>query len=286
MPTIRKPIFVVPASLGTITTGNERTSNPAVNLGRPKAISLTWKTNGTLNTWVRGDFGQTTLVNFAAIIAANAQAGTLYRLRLGQSQAEVDGAALYDSGWQKVAPFLPADNDRPTLDLDFVNQVYELDAPGATELSHSHLEMASTMAVRWWRLDISGHVGDFEAATLVLGEAITPSRYYNFDFERGVEDMGDLNISRWGVFDETPGTVMRTLSFTMGWQTEEEFQASFAPMAQRLGKRGIVYVCFNPDANSERQFNTYLGVFRKAPFARGIRKARRVQQEFDILSMI
>lgn len=263
MVNIRKPIFVVPVDLGAITTGNERASNPAVNLGRAKAISLTWKTNGTSNAWVRGDFGQTTEINFAAIIAANAQAGTTYRIRLGMTQSEVDGTAPYDSGTLTFAPYLVG-----------------------SELSHSHLELPSTYSVRWWRIDISGHVGDFEAATLVLGKAITPSRYYNFDFERGVEDMGDLNISRWGVFDETPGTVMRTLSFTMGWQTEEEFQASFAPMAQRLGKRGIVYVCFNPDANSERPFNTYLGVFRKAPFARGIRKARRVQQEFDILSMI
>ena len=265
MTTIRKPFFVVPLDLGEIVCGNALSGNSVDNLGRHNAVALTWKTNGNTNLWARGDFGSAQPVDFMTLIQANALPGTTIRLRLGSTQAEVDGIAPYDSGaLSLISPAITRDDG----------------------LYHSHLEISSVQTYRWWRIDIGGHTGDFEASSLVLGTRIEPSRYYNFDFEYSVKDLGDLSFGRFGVFDETPGAILRQVDFTLAWQSEAEFEASFRPMIEKLGRRGIVYCCFDPEATTYRQARTYMGVFDKPPFARGIRKPRTFQQDYAIVSLI
>ena len=81
---IRKPMFVVPLSLGTIATGNEASGFPASNLGETDAAGLVWKSSGATNVWARGNLGSAQSINFAALIAANA-IGTSTKLRLRQA---------------------------------------------------------------------------------------------------------------------------------------------------------------------------------------------------------
>lgn len=265
MPTIRKPLFVIPLDLGSMVAGNAASGYPVFNLNRHNAIGLTWKTAGASNVWARGDLGATKAIDFCAMIAANALPGTDIRLRLGTTQAEVDGTAPYDS-----------------TALDFIS-------PAITRedgLYHSHLELPSTVNARWWRIDVTGHTGDFQAADLVLGKRIEPSRFYDYGFEYGVRDLGGMEFTRNGVIDEDPGVILRTIAMTLAWQTEAEFEASFRPMVERLGTRGIVYLCFDPDPTAYRQARTFMGVFSKAPFARGVRKPRTFSQDFDLLSFI
>ena len=262
---IRKPIFVIPIDLGAIATGNEISGKPASNLNRNKAIGLTWKSSGDTNLWVRGDLTTAKPIDFMTLISANALAGTLIRLRLGDTQAEVDGTADYDS-----------------TAVAFINP----SITRADGLYHSHLEIGATYTKRWWRIDITGHTGDFEASTLVLGQAITPSRFYDIGFERGVRDLGSLDFSRFGVFDEEEGAIFRTLDFTMAWQTEAELEASFRPMVESLGSRGVVLVVFDPEATTYRQAKTYLGVMAKPPFAKGTKKPATFAMDFSITSMI
>jgi hypothetical protein len=265
MTTIRKPIFVVPLSLGTIATGNATASHPATHLGRPESIGLTWRTSGSGNAWVRGDFGSAKEVDFCALVSANATSSTTIRLRLGDSQAEVDGSADYDSS-----------------PMTFIN-------PSITRtdgLYHSHHELPSTYTKRWWRVDIGSHSGDFEGATLVLGKRIEPARFYNRDFEYGTKDLGALEFTRWGVPDMQPGAKLRTLEFMLEWLTEAELEASFRPMAEALGETGIVYCCFDPEATAYRQARTYMGKFGKPLVAKGRPKPRTFGQDFVIHSII
>lgn len=260
-----KPNFVIPLDLGTIATGNETAGYPAANLNRMKAIGLTWKSTGNTNLWVRGQFSAARAIDFCSIVAANALPGTTIRLRLGSSQAAVDGTAAYDSG--AVA---------------FIN-------PSITRedgLYHSHLELPSVQTYQWWRIDIGGHTGDFQAAMLVLGQKVTPTKFYNLDFEYGVTDLGEMNWGRFAVPDETPGAIMRTATFTLGWVSETEFETSFRPMMEKLGGRGIVHIAFDPTANIYRQAKTYMGVFGKLPYARGIKKPGTYSMDFQIKSFI
>lgn len=263
---VRKPIFVVPIPLVGLEADSEGDGHPVDHLARFDAIGLTWESSNTGDHWVRGQIASSQ-VDFCAVIAANAIEATQIRLRLGTSQAEVDGTAPYDS-----------------TELDFIST-----APSPTPangLYHSHLEIDDDPpTATWFRIDIVDHVGEFEAAAIVLGQKIEPSRFYNWDYEYGVEDLGEGAFTPWGVFDEDPGVVLRTLDFTLAWQTQDEFEDSFRPMIEALGTRGFVYLCFDPEETTRRHAKTYLGVLKKPGFARGTRKPG-FTQDYSIISTI
>lgn len=260
-----KPFFVRPLSLGTIATNDAVAGYPVTHLDRREAMGLVWRAAAGTGAWARGQLAAGQSIDFISMVAANAQVGTTIRVRLGTSQAQVDGTAPYDSGA-----------------LTFIS-------PATTResgLYNSHLELGSAVTASWWRIDIGGHSGAFEAGGLVLGKKITPTRYYNSDFEYGVEDLGSADLTRFGVMDEEPGVILRTIGFTLAWQTEAEWETSFRPMQEALGKRGILFCCFDPDANAYRQARTYMGLLRKPPFARGTRMNNMLSQDFELLSFI
>lgn len=266
--TIELPFVVVPLDLGTITAGNETAAQPAEHLNEFKTIGVTWRTSSATSVWVRGDFGSEQEIDFCSMLAANALPGTTIRLRLGTTQAEVDGTAPYDSGV-----------------LDFIDPSRERDDATYS----SHLEIASVQSYRWWRVDIGGHTGAFEAAALVLGKKLTPANYYSPNFEYGVEDLGAVEFGRYGVVDETPGLVMRTLAFRFGWLSEEDFETMFRPMVKRLGRRGVALWCLDPQESVYRQDKTYFGWIRNPIVARHVLNTTdgpRFQKEFEILSMV
>lgn len=260
---IEKPIFVIPLDLGTIATGNERAEALAIHLNEHRSLGLVWRSNGNTNLWVRGQLSAAQAISHAAVLAANALPGTTIRLRLGTSQAEVDGTAPYDSG--AVA---------------FINPAVTL----SDGLYHSYQSFAEVSA-SWWRIDIGGHTGDFEAMSIVLGEAIQSERYYDAGFEFGNDDLGDVDMSRWGVVDETDGFALRTLNFKLSWVSETAFEGSFRRVMAQC-KRGPVYICFDPEATVYRQEKTYFGRFGQPPFAQQGKKPRNFIMEFAVKSFI
>jgi len=264
MTVVRKPFFVVPLNLGTITSTNEAAGHPASHLGRLKAKGLTWKTSGPTNAWARGDLGTAQEIDFCAILSANALPATTFRLRLGDSDAEVNGTADHDS---TALPFISPSITR------------------ADGLYHSFYELPAAVTKRWWRIDIGSHTGDFEAAIVVLGKKIEPSRFYNTDFEFGTEDTGKAEITPYGVWDEEPGQILRTVDMTLEWLTAEEYEGDFRPMIEAVGSTQPVYLCFGPEAETYRQARTYYGKFRKPPYARGRRKPGLFGGEYQLLSI-
>lgn len=287
MATIRKPIFIVPVDLGSVTAASARAGFPVTNINRFKSAGLTWK-SGTVSggqRWARGQFASAQQIDFCAIVGANPQFTTMYRLRLGYSQTDVDGSeAPYDSGTIPFIPSFDEDVGSASLSMDFIGKQYLLETPPSP--FHSHLELAVAQGCTWWRIDVTGQTVDFQCSALVLGKKVEPSHFYNLDFEYGVKDLGSLDFSRWGVWDEEDGKVLRTVSFTLGWQSEAEYEASFRPMIERLGKRGVVYVVFDPTVSPYRATRTYMGVFDKPPGAKGLRKPRTFSQDYEITSMI
>lgn len=262
---IRKPFFVEPCGLSISGTGNAQSGNPAANLQRLAYIGMTWKTSGASNAWVRGQIYAPNGVDFVSLVSANALAGTTIRVRLGTSQAQVDGTAPYDSGAQTfISPATTTWNGR----------------------YHSHLEIPSPVGCTWFRIDIGGHTGDFEGANLVMGRKFEPGRFYNVDYERGAKDLGSIDFGRWGVPDITPGTMMRTLDFTLARQSVEDYETTVLPMIMRLATRNPIFLCFDPESTIHRQNRTYMGPLLKPPVARGVRKPTHYSQDFQILSFI
>lgn len=293
MPDRRKPLFCHPLDLGTIATGNERTATPAAHLNRHKSAGLVWQSNGDTNLWVRGQFAASQVIDFCALMATNATTATQIRLRLGTSQAQVDGTAPYDSGNLPIIPSTGeagVGDDEEVLIIDFLADTYEVSEPTVPEIvgaPHSFLEVSPQTTATWWRIDITGHTGDFEAAALVLGKKIEPSHYYdNTGHQFGHEDLGKLTLNRWGVPDEEPGVVLPTVEFTLSWQSEAEYEANWRALMREVGVRNVLYCCFDPAATDYRNGRTYLGYLRKAVPAVGVRKTKTYAMEFSLISIL
>lgn len=245
---IQKPFAVLPLTLTGIASGNEKANRPASHLGLPYP-GMRWESTGASNVWARGQFGGASqAVSFMSLMAANAQSGTTIRLRLGTSQAAVDGSAPYDSG---ALPLISPARTR------------------ADGLYHSHLELPSVVNASWWRIDIGGHSGDFSAANLVLGEKRTAARFYNRDRERGYQDLGSLEFSRNGVHADTPGVVLKTLSFRMEWASEDEWENVWSPLFSTKGKRQPVFIALDPESTTKRQEKVFYGYLAQDLFIRG-----------------
>lgn len=261
------PFFVVPTALGTIATGNELSSNPAVHINAFDAAGMTWKTSNNTNVWVRGDFGAYQTLDFVAMLAANAVPATTLRLRLGDTQAEVDGTADYDSGTGL-----------------FIN-------PAITRsdgLYWSHKEFTQ-QSERWWRVDIGSHTGAFEASMLIIGKKLTPANWYSPGWGYGIDDKAKAEINRFGLVDYTPGDKLRTLRFELGWISESEMETMWRPFDEAIGSSIPIFVCFDPTANVYRQGRSYFGLITENPFAQHVRdtpSGPRFQRSFEITSLL
>ncbi|KKW92977.1 hypothetical protein [Sphingobium chungbukense] len=258
-----KPFFVVPLDLGTITTGNERANRPASHLGEFLYRGMVWQSDGNSNLWVCCDLGAAQDIDFVALLGTNAQSGTTIRVRLGDSQGEVDGTADYDSG--AVALISPTPATVPA-------QGY-----------HSHLELAA-VSKRWLRIDIGGHSGDFSASMLVVGKKVQPGSYYEGQWQRSVRDLGGVTFSRNGVAGVTAGGKMRAAVWKMSWLTESEMEENFAPMDMAIGKSSPLLACFDPAATSYRQARTYFGICEDQPALTKL-GWNRFERQFQILSL-
>lgn len=246
----QKPFAVLPLALLNIATGNAKPNRPATHLGLPAYPGMRWESDGNSNLWVRGQFNGTQAVNFISLMGANALPGTTIRVRLGTTQAQVDGTAPVDSGVQTLIN--PARTE-------------------ASGLYHSHLELGSVANAAWWRIDIGGHTGDFSASALVMGLKRTPAYFYNRDREFGFEDLGEFEIARNGVVADTPGVVLRTLLFRLAWVDEAEHFEKWAELGLRKadGTKQTVLWVFDPEPSIYRQRKTYLGFMARDPFNRG-----------------
>ena len=262
---LAKPFVVVPLPLGAIATGNALVQNPADHLAEFDTIGMTWRSSGNTNLWVRGDFGAALPVDFMSLVWANAVPATTIRLRLGDTQAEVDGTAEYDTG---ALPFIDPAITR------------------SDGLYSCHIELPTVQTKQWWRIDIGGHTGSFEAAKLIMGVRQIPANFYSAGWQYGAEDLGDIDLGRWGVPAETPGLIMRSLAFKLGWMTETEFETMFRPIMETLGKRRVALWCFDPTAGPYRQARTYFGWLRDVPYATGGTAVTRYEMEFQIRSMV
>lgn len=264
---IRKPICVVPLRLISPVAGNAKANRPVSHLALPEYTGMRWESDGNANLWARGQFDGTRPVDFCSLMACNAQAGTTIRLRLGTSQAQVDGTAPYDSGALTLI-----DPERTRDD----------------GLYHSHLELPSVQNASWWRIDIGNHTGDFSASCLILGEKREPARFYNRDREIGSEDLGELDFSRNGIPADTPGHVLRTLLFRLQWVSDAEWWTKWAPLTARNadGSKKILFWCFDPESDARRQDKTFLGYLARDLFMRGNSFPRDNEVDFQLRAVL
>lgn len=260
-----KPIFVRPRAFTILSSGNARAEKPASHLEAIDTIGMVWGSNGNTNLNVVGDMGSAKEINFAAMISANAVAGTLWRLRLATSVANLTALPDYDSG-----------------NVSFIS-------PAITRedgLYHSFLQLPSIQTRRYFRIDITGHTGDFEASTIVIGSQLASLCFSNPEWSHEIEDLGGIEISRFGVASVTEGLIFRRFGMTLGWMTFADYENGFRPFIENRATRRPVYLCFDPQATTFRQSNTFLGWFQKSPVARGGKVYNKYTADFEVLSFI
>lgn len=233
-----KPFFLIPTPLGAVTSGNELANRPAAFLGEFNYRGMVWQSSGNSNLWARCSFGSAQDIDFVSMMNANALPGTTIRIRLGNSQASVDGAGDYDSG---AISFIDPSITR------------------ADGLYHSHHELPSLVSKSWMRVDIGGHTGDFQASMLVAGKKLTVAQYYETQWTREIRDLGQLTFGRNGVPGINRGVRLRATAFKLAWITEAEFEEMFSPIAEKTGKTDPLYVCFDPQATIYRQRRSFFG---------------------------
>jgi hypothetical protein len=260
-----KPFAVEPLALGTITPGNEAAGYPASNLGEFKHIGMSWRTTNTTNMFLKGDFGAPRDIDFMALLLTNAQQTTTMQFALTNDATFATFG--YNSG---TLPMIDPVISRPD------------------GLYSAHLELPSVQTYRYWYLAVPAHTpAFFEAATLVMGKKLSFANYYSPGFEFGTEDLGDIELGRWGVPDETPGLIFRRWTGKFGWMSQSDMDTSFRPLIERVGKRTPIFFCMDPDPTVNRQARTYFGWLKEPPFFTGaVNKFDRYEAEFSIISQI
>lgn len=260
----QKPFFVLPTPLGTVTTGNERANRPARFLGEFNYKGMVWETNGGSNAWVRCDLGASKDIDFVSMMNAAADPSTTIRVRVGATQAAVDGgSASYDSG---VVPFI-----NPAISRDDGRY-------------HSHLELPSVQNKRWVRVDIGGLTGDFLASMLVIGKKLNPTYYYEPRWNRDIRDLGSVSFSRNGVPGVNYGAKLRAIAFKLAWITEQEMEELFSPFDEATAKTTPFFICFDPEATSYRQRRTFFGFNEEQPSLSKLR-FNTFERSFQFLSL-
>jgi hypothetical protein len=259
----KKPFFVIPTPLETVTAGNELAARPASHLGEFFYRGMVWETSDNTNLWARCDLGAAQDIDFVGVLAANATPSTTIRIRLGDSQAAVDGTADYDSG---ALPFID---------------------PAITRkdgLYHSHHELPSVQTNSWLRIDIGSHSGTFSASMLVAGKKLEPTQYYETQWERSVRDLGAITFSRNGVPGLSIGSKLRAIQYTLAWITEAEMEEMFSPMDEEVGRTSPLFLAFDPEATEYRQRRTFFGFNEDQPSLTK-RGYNRFERSFQFLSL-
>lgn len=268
--TIQKPIFVVPYNLGTVTcqTSNEIAGKVAAHVGEFNHIGMVFRSSssGTANPQITGDFGSAKPVDFFAMLGVNATAATGAYLILADAPYPFSSGTQYNTSTAQTII-------NPSITR--TDGLYNL-----------YFELPSTQTFRYWAIYIYNHTGEFECAKVVLGKKVQLSKFYSPDYARGVEDLGEIDVGRYGVPAITPGRIMRSLKMTFGWITTDEYESTIEPLLLAVGNRTPIYCCFDPEATVYRNAKTFFGWLRNPGYATGAIMPGCYSREFELLSMI
>lgn len=166
------------------------------NLARLTAMGLVWRCPDQANGYVRPPMPAGSKVNILSGVVAQAQPGFKYCPRLGNSVDEMTGPnPIYDSG-----------------ELLFVFPAITRGNAGC----HSHLEKRASVIAPRFEARFIDFGEPLNVGEIVLGQQIGPSRFYDKNLKRGIEDLGSLKLNRFSTPGYTPTTKLPTLSLTLG----------------------------------------------------------------------
>ena len=257
------PFFLEPRPFTVLSATSGPANRPASHLAEFDYAGMLWESDATTFHQVDIDFGAAVAIDHASLLSTNAQAGTEIIVTAGPSSADAGGATpTWTSGWQTLISPAVTGRDRYNGFVSFTAQTY-----------------------RYWSVRIRNHSGVFSASILAMGQRITPTRYYETEWEAGPEDLSNFARGRNGVPEVARGVNLNRLGFTMAWMTEAEHEQTFAPLMRRLGRTNPCLLCFDPDATVYRQGRTYFGTMADVGRPRKV-GFNRFEKRFEIASII
>lgn len=181
------------------------------------------------------DFGSAVAINTVALLQTNGAAGT-WTLRGATTQAGLAGAADLFSGNIAAGSVTPESGR-----------------------IHALAVLASVATFRWWRIAFAGLAAPIEIGRLVMAARFQPEVNFSFGGQIGVTDRAGGEFSRRGVWLPGDGVIQRTISLRWPWSTRDEAEQQISTLFERVGNRGHVLLCTDPDANAQRQRRLYFG---------------------------
>lgn len=264
--TILKPFFVVPLdyTVTSYVSSDFTAGYPQSNLNKFAHIGLEWRNPIATTGYFGGDFGATMNFDFFAALNTNAQVGTTQNFTIRTAPSPGGGVA-YTTG------------NVPLRSTSSANAFGKF---------HSFNDVPA-FAANFFDYTISAHTGEFQMSHFIIGKKIQFDRFYDRGFNMGFEGFDAPTINRDGVPDIQPSAILRVLKFALSTMSKADFYTKFQPLIVALKNHRPVYICFDPQADTYRNSNTYFGWLKTPAFASiGLTHPEWYSQEFEILSQI
>jgi hypothetical protein len=199
------PVISDAATFGT--GGSAAAGMPATNL-QTMQPSEVWRATDVNNAYFTVNLGSSLEFNLVSLLHTNADTVTQWRVRAGDSEAEVNAAGDQDSG---TVDFWPG-----TADL------------ANWPTTHSLLYLSSSWTEQWLRIDVSNiQTSYFEAGRLYVANAWQPSRnqLYGFTFPYWREDV-QRTTAQGGATYPVNGSRYMAADFTVRLSSQSEMLAN------------------------------------------------------------
>lgn len=184
------------------------------------------------------DFGVATSIDTVALLHTNGAAAT-WNILGAATQAGLDVGTTVFSGTFAAGSVTPES--------------------GRT---HALAVLASASSFRWWRIGFGTVSAPMQIGRLVMGRRFQPAVNFSWGANLGVNDLAGGEFSRRGVWLPGEGAIQRTVALRWPLATRQEAEEQVSVLLERVGNRGHVLLCLDPDANAQRQRRLYFGPLR------------------------
>ncbi len=246
---------------GTLTTGNEVGTLPAVNLQDPQPTKK-WRTSGLSSMYVVVDLGSAKAINLVALIATNLSSGANWQIRGATSEANLTAAPGYNSTSVSAWP----GTGKPG---------------GWTDQLFSLLWLTTAQTYRWWRIDVtdSGNGdGYIEAGRLIIDAAWQPTIGLSPNWGVQWVDPGPREMSIGGNIYPTQRTHHRVIELALDFNDQTAMMANAFELQRKRGASKDVFVLVDPAGTTDLHRTSIYGLFSNLQ--------PLVNTAFDIFSQI
>ncbi len=232
------------ADAGTLITGNELTTLPAINLQDPQPTKK-WRTSGLSTMYVVVDLGSANAINLVSLIAHNGSAAATWQIRGASSEANLTAAPGYDSGSVSMWP----GTGKPS---GWIDTLFAL------------LWLTTSQTHRWWRIDVvdAGNTdGYFEAGRLIIDAAWQPDIGLSPNWGVQWIDPGPREQSIGGQIYPTQRTRRRLIELILDFNDRDVMLNNAFELQRKRGSSRDIFVLGDPTGTTHLHRDAVYGLF-------------------------